>query len=73
METGCTLSGQDSKEVLLHMLEGNLLEWVQGRMYWVLWVGPSTAEEAPHTEEHCDDTGVCSIGQSVGKGKAWAS
>lgn len=72
METGCTLSGQYSKEVLLHMLEGNPLEWVQGRMYWVQWVGLSTAEEAPHME-HCDDTGVCSIGQSVGKEKAWES
>lgn len=39
-----------------HMLEGNLLEWVQGRRYWVQWVELSTAGEAQHMAEHCDDT-----------------
>lgn len=38
------------------MLEETLQDQVRGRKYWVLWVGPSTAEEAPHMEEHCGDT-----------------
>lgn len=39
-----------------HMLEETLQEKVQGRRYWVLRVERSTADEAPHMEEHCGDT-----------------